>query len=410
MSRAYLHKIEAAADEGATASEDALARPRPNLVVERTLDELLERCADGHPDGIEALLRWQHGRLAVTLERMLGDPDLKQHALHELVADLPDYPTAGCIGAEAAEDWLFARLRWHARTLQRSVPPAPRPEAVSPAPPSPLPSREPAYVGLAPAEPVQAEDLEPPAIYPRLRRPNARAHVAPLQTLAVMEPAAPPRWRRAALLLVLWLAAGAAGFAALALILPGRPAAPPQVANAVAPLPEPSTTSAARLAPEPEPVAAAPPPEPVAPTVAPRPDARALLGAPIAAPEPATVALPQQLTADDVPMSVTSPAPRVVIHYGVASASGAALARSIAASLAGHGFGEPELRAVPHNVGTTSIRYFRAADRAAAERLVATARPLLTEAGRAAPSTPIDFTDYQPLPRPGTLEIWVPGD
>ena len=109
-------------------------------------------------------------------------------------------------------------------------------------------------------------------------------------------------------------------------------------------------------------------------------------------------------------MAVAAPEPRVVIHYGVASASGAALARSIAASLAGDGFGEPELRAVPHNVGTTSIRYFRAADRAAAERLVATARPLLTEAGRAAPTTPIDFTDYQPLPRPGTLEIWVPGD
>ncbi|MFZ1431355.1 MAG: hypothetical protein WAS21_31920 [Geminicoccaceae bacterium] len=256
-----------------------------------------------------------------------------------------------------------------------------------PLPPSPI--EQPLYASIAPAELSLAVDLEPPAVYPRLRRPNAPAHSATVNTFAVMEPPAPPRWRRVAVLLLLWLGVGAAGFTALVLFMPGRPAMPPPLEAVVPPAPAP---------------APAPPSQPILPA----PDARALLGPPIAAREPAALALPQQLAVEDEPLAAPMVGPRVVIHYSMGNASGANLAQSLAATLGGNRFGEPEIRAVPQTVATASVRYFHVGDRDAAVRLVASVRPLLAGAGRAAPVTPIDFTDFTPLPRPGTLEIWVP--
>lgn len=320
----------------------------------------------------------------MTLERMLGDHYLAQQALQNLIADLTYYAAAHRAGAETAEDWLFGRLRWHARSLQQAERPAPQPRA-APAMPLPPQPTEPLYASVAPPEPPLAADLEPPAVYPRLRRPNARAYSATVNSLAVMEPPAPSRWRRVALLLLLWLGAGTAGFTALALLVPDRRTMSPPVQTVAPPAP-------------------ALPSQPALPT----PDARTLLGPPIAAREPTALALPQQLTVDDEPLAAPLTAPRVVIHYSTGNASGASLAQSIAAALGGDRFGEPEIRAVQQTVATASIRYFHAADRDAAARLVASVRPLLASAGRAAPVTPIDFTDFTPLPRPGTLEIWVP--
>lgn len=385
MSRAYLHKIEALADDGRPVRELGHSRPRPSLVAEPALEDLLERCAHGDADGIEAVRHWQNGRLSTTLERMLGDHYLAQQAFHNMIADLANYTSAHRAGAETAEDWLFGRLRWHARNLHQSERPAPQPRGTPAMPLPPSPIEQPAHANIAPAELSLAVDLEPPAVYPRLRRPNAPAHSTKVNTFAVMEPPAPPRWRRVALLLLLWLGVGAAGFTALALFVPGRPAMPPPIEAVIPPAP-------------------ALPSQPILPT----PDARALLGPPIAAREPTALALPQQLAVEDEPSAAPMAAPRVVIHYSTGNASGASLAQSIAAALGSDRFGEPEIRAVPQTVATASIRYFHAADRDAAARLVASVRPLLAGAGRAAPVTPIDFTDFTPLPRPGTLEIWVP--
>lgn len=381
MSRAYSHKIEALPDEGGPLRESGNARPRPSLVVERTLDDLLERCADGDGSDVDALLRWQNGRIGITLERMLGDPELVQQALQNLLADLADFPAVRRAGVETAEDWLFGRLRWHARSLEPQAHPAASRQAL---PPAAQPAQEVLAGSVPVAEPMPFVDLEPPAVYPRLRRPNARAHSTTAYKIALAEAPRPSRWRRVAVFLLLWLAAGTAGFAALTLLVPGRPAAPPPVAVVVPPVLEP-------------------PPQPAAPA----PDARTLLGPPIAAREPAPMALPQQLATEDEPLAAPA-APRVVIHYSAGNASGATLARDIAAALGGDSFGEPEIRAVPQTVVTASVRYFHGADRDAAARLVASVRALLAGAGRAAPVTPIDFTDFTPSPRPGTLEIWIP--
>ena len=67
-----------------------------------------------------------------------------------------------------------------------------------------------------------------------------------------------------------------------------------------------------------------------------------------------------------------------------------------------------EVRAVPFDIGTASVRFFFDQDRSQAERLTAAIGPFLSWHGRARPSTPIGFTDYRPLPRQGTLEIWLP--
>jgi hypothetical protein len=73
------------------------------------------------------------------------------------------------------------------------------------------------------------------------------------------------------------------------------------------------------------------------------------------------------------------------------------------------------VRAVPFRVGPAAagVRYFFAADRDAARRLLRAAAPLLAEgAGRAGVvnrRTPADFTHYDPKPRPGTVEVWLPG-
>ena len=123
--------------------------------------------------------------------------------------------------------------------------------------------------------------------------------------------------------------------------------------------------------------------------------------------------LPRKLVADDPPaLPATPPARpavagvRIVLHYNAASAPAAELAGRMAAALAG--LGSVEIRPVTLPVATASVRFFHAGDRAAAERLVSTLRPLFANAGRAAPMTPIDFGDYAPLPSVGTLEVWVP--
>lgn len=61
-----------------------------------------------------------------------------------------------------------------------------------------------------------------------------------------------------------------------------------------------------------------------------------------------------------------------------------------------------EIRAVRAAPARPDIRYFHAADRAAAERL---AERLGQRLGPALPVR--DFTRYRPLPQPGSIELWL---
>lgn len=90
---------------------------------------------------------------------------------------------------------------------------------------------------------------------------------------------------------------------------------------------------------------------------------------------------------------------RVVIHYPVTS--GAAASRAVAERLRAAGAGEVEVRIVRFDVETPSVRYFRVGDRTASEAI-----RHLAFADR--PARVADFTRYDPAPRPGTIELWVP--
>lgn len=124
---------------------------------------------------------------------------------------------------------------------------------------------------------------------------------------------------------------------------------------------------------------------------------------------------PEAAAGDTASVGVERPAvagrPRVFIHHAAADADGAALARELAERLGHQALAVVEVRAVPFAIGAaaTGVRYFFADDRDAARRLLRDAAPFLSATGRPPPRTPTDFTHYAPRPRPGTVEVWLPG-
>jgi hypothetical protein len=100
---------------------------------------------------------------------------------------------------------------------------------------------------------------------------------------------------------------------------------------------------------------------------------------------------------------------RVFIHHAAADQPGAALARRLADQLRREGYAVVVVRQVRFRVTAPGVRYFFAADREAAARLLRTsARFVAPRAGRAS-GAPADFTHHQPKPRAGTLEVWITG-
>ena len=345
----------------------------------RGLAALLVGCARGEPDAGPALLRWDGGRLRHLVARMLDDPDRVDAVLERLLADLTG--GAGAFRGDsdtAAQDWLFARMR-HAVRASGGMPAF----RVTPEP-APAPAER--ELDDAPAEawaPAEA------AGYARLRPASGsgRAGTGPQRTKA--------RLGRGLVILFLLAAAAAAGLAASLVGLRWRESGE----RPFAARPVDARTEAD--------IAAPPPAEPVAPPVAAPAPATPDLGPPIAAREPPVTAAPR-VPAPPPPAEEAVPdQPRLVIHHGTDEES-AALARQLAGQLRAAGYGVVEIRAVPFNVATASVRYFFTEDRAEAERLIRGIGPFLAWNGRAAPSTPIGFTDFRPLPRPGTLEIWLP--
>ena len=103
------------------------------------------------------------------------------------------------------------------------------------------------------------------------------------------------------------------------------------------------------------------------------------------------------------PANAAAPRPRVFVHYAEGGGSRAvARAERLADRVGDAGFAEVNLRSVPFAVETGSVRYFYAADRVFAERLIETL------GGTETTWRLTDFTTYRPLPRPGTLEVWLP--
>jgi hypothetical protein len=435
----------AAGDEGAEVERESIVGGDAALVA------ALRRCAAGDRSGREELRAWHGGRLRAVLERMLDDRDLTERVLETALDDL--YRNAAMIealGRGPVEDRVFGLLRRHAYAAMRDdrrpppsvrpsspvrleqSPPAPevrsqaepsaptpapatiRPESRAapprPPPPPPLPSEEEETVrpGLTPAGVVVP--LEPPPT--RARRPMVGDDSDDEWTEAD-EAAEPPERRRWMPLVLAWLLAAVGGFAVAYLgvtLLAERPSevVPPPISALAAP------SVAVPPASEPSPPIAEPPAPPVT-----EPAPQDSLGPPLEAPEPSGLApalapLPESepraapaepaLQLEDPP---TAPLPgevRVFIHHSAGDAAAASRARALAQRLQERGTRTVIIRQVPFGVRGVSVRYFHDADRAPAARALEVTQQMF--GGAAAPS---DFTTFQPAPRPGTIEVWLPG-
>lgn len=99
---------------------------------------------------------------------------------------------------------------------------------------------------------------------------------------------------------------------------------------------------------------------------------------------------------------------RVFIHHTAADRTGAALAAQLADQLRREGYPTVVTRQVRFRVTAPGVRYFFAADREAAGRLLRTSTRFVAPRAGQAPAAPGDFTHVQPKPRAGTLEVWIP--
>jgi hypothetical protein len=98
---------------------------------------------------------------------------------------------------------------------------------------------------------------------------------------------------------------------------------------------------------------------------------------------------------------------RVFIHYYVASAEDAALARQLADRLRQEGFAVGGIRPVQFRIGTGGVRYFFLQDRDAARDLLVVGDAQLRQGGKPLSRGPRDFTHYDPKPASGTIEVWL---
>jgi hypothetical protein len=99
---------------------------------------------------------------------------------------------------------------------------------------------------------------------------------------------------------------------------------------------------------------------------------------------------------------------RIFIHH-VADQRDGALAEQLAEYLRGQGFTVADTRSVDFGIGKPSVRYFFARDRAASQRLVEELGQFSTGGASLAPDRASDFTHFVPKPRPGSVEVWLPG-
>lgn len=157
------------------------------------------------------------------------------------------------------------------------------------------------------------------------------------------------------------------------------------------------------------------PARPASPPAEPTPETAAVMAPSPASreerPTPAPEAAPRQVRPVPAPAPEPAPAPavrqadrslsnaRIVIHYP--ASAGPAASQDLARRLRNAGSGEVEIRRVPFQVSRQSVRFFHNSDRAVSEQVGA-----LIRSGRR--TDVADFTHYAPLPRNGTVEIWLP--
>jgi hypothetical protein len=104
------------------------------------------------------------------------------------------------------------------------------------------------------------------------------------------------------------------------------------------------------------------------------------------------------------------PVARLFVHHTAGDPGATARARALAERLRDRGAAVVIVRPVPFAVRGLSVRYFHDADRAAATAAVADAAAVAGDpADQGAALRPADFTSFRPAPRPGTIEIWLPG-
>jgi hypothetical protein len=115
----------------------------------------------------------------------------------------------------------------------------------------------------------------------------------------------------------------------------------------------------------------------------------------------------QAATADDN-LALPAGETRVFIHH-VADQRDGASAQQLAEYLRGQGFTVADTRSVDFGIGKPSVRYFFARDRAASQRLVEELGQFSTGGASLAPDRASDFTHFVPKPRPGSVEVWLPG-
>jgi hypothetical protein len=227
----------------------------------------------------------------------------------------------------------------------------------------------------------------------------------------------PPERRGWVPLALAWLLAAVGGFTVAyfgVTLLAERPsdvvtppASVPAPFEAALPASEPSPPVAAPAPPVTEPAPRdrlgppleAPEPSGLAPALTPRPEPEAR-AAPIEPAPPAEPApQPEEPAATSLPGEV-----RVFIHHSAGDAAAAGRARTLAQRLQGAGTRAVIIRQVPFGIRGLSVRYFHDADRVTAARTLEVTRQMLGGA-----TTPSDFTTFRPSPRPGTIEVWLPG-
>lgn len=100
--------------------------------------------------------------------------------------------------------------------------------------------------------------------------------------------------------------------------------------------------------------------------------------------------------------------PRIFIHVSSQSGAAGRVAQAAARAFVEDGQSVADRRWVDFAIGQPRVRYFFAADRAAAKRTAAVFAAWLTSNGRGATVSIEDFSHYRPLPAPGNIEVWLP--
>lgn len=365
---------------------DPVVVPPSPLATDRSLDDLPDEPSPPAPMALGVATR-------VPEAPRVRRPGLRDSVEEDGDDEEDESPFDDDEGEPRRRRWLLAAFAWIAAALVgfgiavvvagwlMVEPP------VSPSPAPPVPSPSPAPPPPPPAE--QVAPLPPPAAGTGTGEPPAGARPSSSRDLLgdpleapdpVSLPTLPSR------------------------VIPAPTAAP----RPAAPVPAAPPPAAARPAATPEPSAAAPPPS-ARPLAAGEPPAREAPVRP-APPAPAPAPPAEVLPAPDRGLSAAAVLPdsaRLFIHHSAGDPATAARARALAQRLQQRGASVVIVRPVPFGIRGLSVRFFHEADRAAAAAVLGDVASF--GGSRSGPVRPTDFTAFEPAPRPGTIEIWLPG-